>query len=109
MAGVKSALKRARMQNDVAIPNLSTYSMRHKVATVLRRARVPEDEIATQLGHKRPHLRVTGGYGEYSPDYLRRASRALDRWFMDILRRAKSVRNSQGIRKLTSEPKRRAA
>lgn len=89
MAGVDSALKRAR--RDLGLPRLSAYSFRHKVATVLRSAGVSEDQIALQLGHKRPDVRVTGGYGEWAPDYLREATAALDAWAVGILRKVRAV------------------
>jgi integrase len=54
MEGVKTAIERVRTK--AAIPQLSTYSFRQKAATVLRRARVSEDQIAVQLGHHRPGL-----------------------------------------------------
>lgn len=77
--GVKSALQRVLAKNP-ELPPLSTYSFRHKAATVLRAARVPEDQIALQLGHRRRDLRMTAGYGEFDPDYLKDAARALDAW-----------------------------
>ena len=50
----KRAIKRA------GITPIALYSFRHKVTTILRQARVSEDEIAMWKGHKRPHLRTTG-------------------------------------------------
>jgi hypothetical protein len=52
-----------------------------KAVTVLRRARVPEDQVSELLGHKRPNLRTTAGYGDWDPDYQREAAAALDAWF----------------------------
>lgn len=78
---LQTAMQRARAEDKANLPKLSVYSFRHKVVTVLRQARVPEDEIAIQIGHKRPGLEVTAGYGEWSPDYLARASKALDAWW----------------------------
>ncbi|MCC6918917.1 MAG: hypothetical protein IT548_06915 [Alphaproteobacteria bacterium] len=66
---------------------ISAYSFRHKVTTVLRRAKrkgVTEDDIAMQLGHKRPHLRTTGGYGEFDPDYLAAPAEALSAWLESL-------------------------
>lgn len=83
--GVKSALQRVLAKNP-ELPPLSTYSFRHKAATVLRAARVPEDQIALQLGHRRRDLRMTAGYGEFDPDYLKDASRALDKWALKVRR-----------------------
>ncbi len=91
--GVKTALERLRIHPDVNVPALSAYSLRQKVTTVLRRAgdRVGEDQIACQLGHKRPHLRTTGGYGEFDPSYLKNAAHELDKWFFKVRRRAQNI------------------
>ena len=55
MDGVESSLNRAIRRAE--IPRITTYSFRHKVVTILRQARAPEDEIAIWMGHKRPHVR----------------------------------------------------
>ena len=85
VSAVQTALDRIRAETGIRI---SAYSCRHKVTTILRRAKrkgVTEDDIAAQLGHKRPNLRVTGGYGEYDPDYLEEASAALDAWLVNTV------------------------
>jgi integrase len=101
MEGVKSAIQ--RLAADTEIP-ISTYSWRQKVTTVLRRARVPEDQISEMLGHKRPSLRTTAGYGDWDPDYQREAATALDNWFWRIRKLAKlkaaELTNSRGIPEL---------
>jgi hypothetical protein len=66
------------------LPTFIAYSIRHKLATVLRRYAVPEDQIAMQLGHKRPALRTTGLYGEYEPSYLKAAADALDAFMIRL-------------------------
>jgi integrase len=80
--GVKSSLKRAAARAGIA--PITTYSFRHKVATILRQARVTEDEIALWMGHRRPHLRMTFEYGEWDPGYLANALAALDAWFRRV-------------------------
>lgn len=80
VSGVQTALDRL---HEAGGPRLSAYSIRHKVTTVLRRAKrhgVTEDDIAVQLGHKRPDVRMTGEYGEFDPDYLDAVVKALDAW-----------------------------
>lgn len=75
-------LSRAKAEGGLGF-RVTAYSFRHKVTTVLRRAKrhgVTEDEIAMQLGHKRPNVRVTGSYGEFDPDYLEAPARALSAW-----------------------------
>jgi hypothetical protein len=86
MEGVKSAVQRLAAESGVPI---FTYSWRQKVTTVLRRARVPEDQVSELLGHKRPSLRTTAGYGDWDPDYQREAAAALDSWFWRVRQLAK--------------------
>ena len=109
LEGVKSAVQ--RLAADTGIP-ISTYSWRQKVTTVLRRARVPEDQVSELLGHKRPGLRTTAGYGDWDPDYQREAAAALDSWFWRIRKSAKlkaaDQTNSQGTPEGTAAGKRRA-
>lgn len=84
VSAVQSALDRLREATGL---RLTAYSLRHKVTTVLRRAKrrgVSEDGIAVQLGHKRPDVRVTGEYGEFDPDYLSAEAEALDAWLSGL-------------------------
>jgi integrase len=97
MEGVKSGLERAIER--AGIPKISTYSFRHKVTTILRLARVPEDEIARQLGHRRSDLRTTAGYGEWDPGYLANAATAIDAWFVRVQKLATRPLFSQGFPK----------
>ena len=94
LESVQTAIERVRAEPEVNLPRLSTYSFRHKVTTILRRAKhshgVTEDDISTQLGHRRPHLRMTGDYGEWDPEYLKNAAAAIDAWFIDMQRRVKN-------------------
>lgn len=85
---VDSAIQRFRVLEEVNLPQLSVYSIRHKVTTVLRAAKVPAEQISYQLGHRRSDLRVTGDYGEYDPGYLAEASAALDAWIRRVLKLA---------------------
>lgn len=88
MEGVKSALD--RIAKDTGIP-VSSYSLRHKLTSVMRIAAVPEDQVSVVLGHRRPDLRTTAGYGEYAPDYLREAAAAFENWFWKIVRLARKL------------------
>jgi integrase len=83
MEGVTSALD--RIATDTGIP-VSSYSIRHKVTSILRAAAVPEDQVSEVLGHKRPSLRTTAGYGEFHPNYQKEAAAALEDWFWRIVR-----------------------
>lgn len=83
--GVKQALERVCAPEKANIPNLTTYSFRHKVATVLRLAKVPSEQISAQLGHRRPEDRITASYGSYDPDYLKESAAALEAWINAIV------------------------
>ncbi len=83
VSSVQTALDRAR--EAAGAPRLTAYSLRHKAITVLRAAGVPADQIALQVGHRRPDTRITGAYGEYAPDFLKDAARALDSWLRAVL------------------------
>ena len=104
LESVQTALERVRTEPEVNLPKLSTYSFRHKVTTILRRSKhthgVTEDDISAQLGHRRPHLRMTGEYGEWDPEYLKNAAAAIDAWFTALQVKVKNRKLfSQGILK----------
>jgi hypothetical protein len=86
-AGVAQALERVCAEKKANIPALTTYSIRHKVATVLRAAKVPKELRKAQMGHVDPEDRVSDGYGEYDPDYLKEATDALESWARRIVGR----------------------
>jgi hypothetical protein len=66
-------------------------SLRHKVTTVFRKSGVPEDQVSAVLGHKRPNLRTTAGYGEYAPDYQQKAAAAMESWFWSVVKLARKL------------------
>jgi integrase len=88
MEGVKSALQRVAAETGIPV---STYSWRQKVTTVLRRGRVPEDQVSELLGHKRSNLRTTAGYGDWDPDYQREAAAVLDAWCWRVRKLARKL------------------
>jgi integrase len=96
MESVQSAIegyrggKNSNTNTKVALPRLSAKSFRHKVTTVLRKARLSEDEIGIQLGHRREATRTTAGYGEWDPDYLTAVADALDAWFLQLQTKMKT-------------------
>jgi integrase len=77
---VDSALERVCRRGSIGLPQISVYSIRHKVTTVLRAAGVPREQIDRQLGHKGPGAATTDEYGEFSPDFQKQAADALDAW-----------------------------
>ena len=80
--GFRTIRKRAGLGNDV-IP----YTIRHTMATELRRRRVPSWEVAGMLGHRTEV--ITEIYALYSPEYFGRARQAIDEYFSEL--RAQSV------------------
>ncbi len=68
----RSARARAGLSEDV-VP----YSIRHTVATHMRREGVPPLEIASYLGHRMPDFRTTERYAKHDPSYLIRAAEAV--------------------------------
>lgn len=88
MEGVKSAMERLAVDSGIPV---SPYSLRHKVTSVLRKAKVPEDQISAMLGHQRVNLRTTAGYGEFDPDYQKEAAAALEAWVWRIIKLARKL------------------
>ena len=93
---VDTALRRARVKEGVNIARLSVYSIRHRVASVLRAARdprVPGEQISFQMGHRRPlpgaESVMTRRYGELPADYLAEAATVLEAWVTRVLRMSK--------------------
>lgn len=81
---LQSVFNRTRVRDDINLPRLVPYSIRHKMTTVLRTKQVPEDQIAVLLGHKRPEYRTTRMYGEFDPSYLRDAADAIDEYLFEL-------------------------
>jgi len=69
--------KRAGLSDDV-----SPYTIRHTMASQLRKRGVPQWEVQGFMGHK------TGGtteiYAKYDPSYLSEAARAIDAYFAEL-------------------------
>jgi integrase len=86
--GPKTAIQRLAAKTGIPI---SLYSFRHKATSVMRKGRVPEDQVSQALGHKRVNLRTTAGYGEYAPDYQEEAAAAFDDWFWRIVALARKL------------------
>jgi integrase len=64
----------------------TAYTIRHTVATELRRRNVPEWDVAGFLGHRGPGSATTARYAHYRPDYMRSSAAAVDRYVRDIQR-----------------------
>lgn len=80
-ADAEALLKKADNQHR-GLADVVPYTIRHTMATELRRRGVPQWEIAGMLGHR------TGGtsevYAKYSPDYLGKAAAAIDDYMNEL-------------------------
>lgn len=102
---VQTAIERIRARTK--LPKLSAYSTRHKVATVMRKAKLTKELRMLQLGHARPEGDIEGGYGEWEPDYLQPVADALDSWWIKLAAKVKGrslfarpVKEAGNVRKL---------
>ncbi|MDF9301642.1 site-specific integrase [Tritonibacter mobilis] len=69
--GFNAAVKRA------GIEHCTPHDLRRTAGRFMVEAGVPIDEVAQYLGHTNPSV-TRSTYGQFSPDYLRRAAGALD-------------------------------
>jgi integrase len=69
--GTRAAARRA------VLPGVTPHVLRHTAATWMAIAGVPMREISIVLGHSSEHV-TEKVYAKYSPDYLRRAVKALE-------------------------------
>lgn len=72
---------------------VTPYSLRHTVARYLRSEGVGLEETAAQLGHKVKGLEMTMRYAPHAPDYLEKASAALNRLVLFCLDAGQSQAN----------------
>ena len=87
-SSIHTALRRACAPDKANLPRLALYSFRHRGTTVLRNSKVPKEQIDYQLGHVQAGARSTQDHGQYAPDYLSDATRALDTWIARVLKLA---------------------
>ena len=78
---VKKAFQRIRERTGLG-PDLVPYTIRHTMATELRKRGVPAWEVAGFLGHKSEG--ITERYAKFSPDYLSQARRSIDDYFVEL-------------------------
>ena len=75
-------LQEARQKGD-ALLEITAYTIRHTVASEMRRRGVPVWEVAGFLGHSSGY-RTTERYAKFGPDHLSQAVRAIDAYFADL-------------------------
>jgi integrase len=83
---VKKAFKLAREAAGLG-SDVIPYTIRHTMATELRKRGVPMEEIAGFLGHKIGG--VTEVYAKFDPNYLGLAARAIDAYFAELQKHCK--------------------
>ena len=79
---IKSAFYRARERAGLT-RDVTPYTLRHTVASEMRRRGVPVWEVAGFLGHSSGY-RTTERYAKFGPDHLSQAVRAIDDLFANI-------------------------
>jgi len=68
----------------LGMPELTPYSLRHKMATELRARGVSREELAYQMGHKLTDLRTTDRYTKFDKRYLATAMATIDLYVRDL-------------------------
>ncbi len=87
----RASRRRAKMDADV-----TAYTIRHTVATELRKRGVPEWEVKAFMGHAA--MSTTDRYAKYDPSYLQWAVEAIDAYFEELKQyTTRHVRDMTGI------------
>ena len=83
IASIKTGFRRLRERANLSA-DVIPYTIRHTMATELRKRGVPPWEVAGMLGHKTGGYKTTEIYAKYDPDYLSKAIEAIDDYFDDL-------------------------
>ena len=75
----RKTVAKAGLEDDV-----TPYTIRHTMATELRKRGVPPWEVSGLLGHKSAGYATTEIYAKFDPDYLGKAVAAIDAYFGDL-------------------------
>jgi integrase len=73
-----------RQGATLGFPELTPYSLRHKMATELRARGVSREDLAYQMGHKLPDLRTTDRYTKFDKRYLETAKAVIEEYLRDL-------------------------
>jgi integrase len=84
VASVKKTFQ--RRGHRLGFPQLSPYTLRHKMATELAARGVPGETLGRQLGHRSPDLRTTERYIKFDPRHLAEAKHAIEDYLTDLNR-----------------------
>jgi len=95
LISIKTAFRGCRRRTKLGA-DVTTYTIRHTVATELRKRGVPQWEVEAFLGHS--STSTTDGYAKYDPSYLLRAVEAIDVYFEELKQyTTRHVRDMTGI------------
>lgn len=78
---VKTSWRKARERAKLD-PGVTLYSWRHTLGRWMRAKGVPQWEVQGQLGHR--VAGVTERYAEYAPDYLAKATEAIELFYREV-------------------------
>jgi integrase len=84
VGAIKTAFREARRTaglDDDVIP----YTLRHTIASEMRRRGVSPWEVAAWLGHRIAEFSTTERYAKYGPDYLAGARQAIDSYVAELV------------------------
>lgn len=71
-----------RLHTRAGLPkDVTMYTIRHTVATELRKAGVAEWDVSGYMGHKAPGSATTARYAHWRPDFMRAAADAMDAYW----------------------------
>jgi hypothetical protein len=82
VGSVKKTFK--RHGRSLGFPELSPYTLRHKMATELAARGVSGEQLSRQLGHRCPDLRTTERYVKFDPRHLAEAKAAIEDYLADL-------------------------
>lgn len=83
VASIKTSFTAAREKAGLDA-SVTPYTIRHTMATELRKRGVPPWEVAGMLGHRSAGYRTTEIYAKYDPTYLGKAVEAIDAYFSEL-------------------------
>ncbi|MGE4528837.1 MAG: site-specific integrase, partial [Rhodospirillaceae bacterium] len=83
VASIKTAFTAAREKAGLDA-SVTPYTIRHTMATELRRRGVPQWEVGGMLGHQSAGFRTTEIYAKFDPTYLGKAIEAIDAYFTEL-------------------------
>jgi integrase len=73
-----------RKGKELGFPELTPYTLRHKMATELSARGVGLKELAYQMGHLMPDLKTTQRYMKFDKRYLANAKAAIEEYLVEL-------------------------